>query len=73
MMPANPLANLAKIAASDREAGNGPRSAEIFMMTVAGLAVKAEGIAELERRAGNRAVLDAAKADGHLQIVSVTL
>lgn len=71
-MPANPLAALAQVAADDHAAGNGSKSAEIFMMTVAGLAVKAEGIAELERRAGSRAVLEAARADGHLQIVSVT-
>lgn len=73
MVPANPLAALAQVAAADHAAGNGSRSAELFVMTVAGLAVKAEGIAELERRAGDRALLDAARADGRLQIVSVTL
>ena len=69
--PMNPLSALAKIVAADFDAGNGPRSAELFMMTVAGLAVKAEGIAELETRARNRILLDAARSDGHLQIVSV--
>ena len=67
-MFANPLAALAKVATADMAANNGSLSTEMFVMTVAGLAARAE-IAEVE---ADRRALVAGVRDGHIQIVVVT-
>lgn len=64
---ANPLAALAQVAADDTAANNESRSPEIFLMTIAGLAARAE-IAEQE---ADLKALRAGLQDGHIQIVKV--